>query len=140
MADQDISALIRNATRSIGKSVARQADGPTVMEEQAERTRRRKGGNEPVGTVVEGADDGSPCWSLQGQPLREGMTLEVYTDRTNGFLRGQVRLAPWPARPMLVLTLRDAWAPRGPDGNKPVVGEWVVEILDGARCKFPAGG
>jgi hypothetical protein len=134
----DINALIRNAARSAGRSTASaQERRAPVMATQRDRAARR-GGRGDAAPLVPGDDDGAPCWVLQGNPVRDGMVLEVYTNKANGFVRGQVVCQPWPARPKLMVTLWNPWGGRDVDGLPPRVGQWELELPDEARCRFSA--
>jgi len=133
----DINALHRRAQTSSGRDHAkRQQASPTVMEQQQRRQLRPRDSLVAAECIEEGRDDGQSCWILQGQPLRGGQVLEVYTNRANGFLRGQVLVGSFPERPRLQITLWDAWGPRDVDGLPPRVGVWEVELLDGVKCRF----
>lgn len=136
---QDINALIRGAARRAGRThqQAHQAAVPVLQAQEARKELR--GSGDVADPLVEGRDaDDRPCWLLQGNPVRDGVVLEVYTNRANGFVRGQVVTRPWPQRPHLVLTLWDAWGRRDVDGLPPRVGQWEVAIPEGARCRFSA--
>jgi len=133
----DINALHRRAQTSAAREQGkRQSARPTVMEQQRRRELRPQDSMVPADCIVEGREDGRPCWILQGQPVREGQILEVYTNRANGFVRGQVSLRPWPERPQLTITVWDAWGTRDADGLPPRVGTWSLELLDGIKCRY----
>jgi len=132
----DINALIRRAARSAGrKHQVSSTSQPAVLKEQAYRKEGVAREGEPAAPIVAGEWEGEGCWMLQGQPIREGMILEVYTNRANGFIRGQVHDC-WPERPRLLLTVWNPWGQRDVDGLPPKVGAWEVELYEGIMCKF----
>jgi len=133
----DISALIRNAARSAGRTQQeRTQERQPVLREQSYRKEGKQKRGEAAAELEPGEDDGRPCWTLQGQPVRDGMVLEVYTNRANGFVRGQVRWSSWPERPRLALTLWNPWGIRDADGLPPKLGMWEVELVEGLMCRF----
>lgn len=133
----DINALHRRAATRQGRNLADRNDKQlTVMEQQKRRQARPTQSHAAASALTEGTDEGEPCYVLQGQPVRDGQVLEVYTNRANGFLRGQVVCGTWPDRPRLQITLWDAWGKRDVDGLPPRVGTWEVPLLDGVMCRF----
>ena len=110
----------------------------TVMEMQQLGRERRPLRKSDAAPLVAGVDGAGPCYTLHGQPLRDGQVIEVYTNRANGFVKGVVVVRPWPERPKVRIVLWDAWGPRDVDGWPPRVGAWDLEIPDGARCRFGA--
>lgn len=136
---QDINALIRGAARQAARSHQETHARATPVLQAQEARREQRATGEHAQPLAAGHDaDGAPCWVLQGNAVRDGMVLEVYTNRANGYLRGQVVGRPWPERPHLALTLWDPFGRRDVDGLPPRVGQWEVPIPEGARCRFSA--
>ncbi len=132
----DINALHRRAQTSEARDhTKRQLGHMTVMEQQRRRQERPKESLVAAEPIVEGRDGDRPCWILMGQPVRDGAVLEVYTNKANGYMRGQVLVGPWPERPRLMVTLWNPWG-RDVDGLHPRVGTWEVELMEGVRCRF----
>jgi len=134
----DINAMIRNAARSAGRGQQQASEGAApVLEAQRRRAEQRSVRGEAT-PLEAGDDDGAPCWVLQGNPVRDGMVMEVYTNKANGFVRGQVVWEGWPTRPRLLVTLWNPWGGRDVDGLPPRVGHWELDLPEGARCRFSA--
>ncbi len=132
----DIEALYRKHLRQKSREVA---EADPVMREQAARRDRRAVRDAPAAPIVSGESDGAPCWTLHGAPVRDGNVIELYTNKANGWLRGQiVGSSDLGQRPRLSITLWNAWGQRDVDGLPPRVGSLEAEIPEGAMCRWSA--
>jgi hypothetical protein len=133
----DINALHRRAATQAGRSMAARSERVVpVMEQQKMRHERPSQVQAAPAALEVGEDGGRPCYTLFGQPIRAGQVVEVYTNRANGYMRGQIVCDAFPARPRLLVTLWNAWGTRDVDGLPPRVGTWELELLDGVMCRF----
>ncbi len=143
MADDDFKPFdINQLHRRAATASARERAGATEREmsvmEMQKGGRERRPNKPDTAPLVEGRDGELPVYTLFGQPIRQGQVLEVYTNRANGFLRGEVVAMPFPERPRLRVTLWNAWGRRDADGLPPKLGAWELPLIDGVMCRFSA--
>lgn len=139
MSGPDINALMARAARQAAKK--READRGNHPGTPKNR------GDAPTPGVVDGGErlslgedrNGALKWFLQGRPLSVGDTVELYTNRANGWIRGRFE---WSGlrheRPRIAVNI---WNPHGepdPDGLPPWVGELEAAIPRDAICRLPS--
>ena len=132
--DADINALYKQHLRHGARG-----ERSSIMREQAARREGRASTDAPAAPIVLGEVDGRQRWTLHGTPVRSGQVVEIYTNKANGWMRGQLSWSGEVAdRPRLVITLWNPWGGRDVDGLPPRVGEIDAEIPAGAVCRWSA--
>lgn len=135
----DINALFQKAA---GRA-ARQREGKRA--ERRDPVRSRKDAPSE-GAVAEGerlaiGDDheGTLRHFLHGRPLSVGDTVELYTNRANGWIRGRYE---WSGRrddrPRLAINIWNPHGERDADGLPPWAGEIDAAIPKNGVCRLPA--
>ena len=127
----NISALRAQMTKEQALERSTRASGtltPTV-ESQRPRTEAKPNVDRQDGTIV--YDDG---YRLHGTLLEDGMWLEMYADRANGWVRGQLAITD--DGPVLKIAVRDRRSGKVDDGKPHLLGFFSGQIPEHAVCRF----
>ncbi len=133
----DMTEAVRRQRRRAALDAAAAASREPVMQAQARSRERVSRRDTPHGPVVGRSVDGAMEWTLHGSPVVDGAVLEIYTNRANGWVRGQV-VGQRSDRPRLLVTLWNPWGPRDVDGLPPQVGSFEIIVGEGSMCRWSA--
>lgn len=83
------------------------------------------------------SEDGAAVWFLEGRVVRNDDVVEVYTNRSNGWLRGRFRWSASEGVPQLIVNMWDPTGARDADGLAPLIGTLVCALPIASILRWP---